>query len=94
MYLGQTNVAQEDLTGFMAAASKFQIKGLSEDKVHRSVLSILPGYCHVPRYKNNLKLDGVGPVDNRPSTDELHHFITYFFFFHVTCDMGHMTFDM
>ena len=24
---------QEDLTGFMAAASKFQIKGLSEDKV-------------------------------------------------------------
>jgi len=32
MYLGQTNVAQEDLTGFMAAASKFQIKGLSEEK--------------------------------------------------------------
>ena len=22
-----------------------------------------------------LKLDGVGPVDNRPSTDKLHHFI-------------------
>ena len=22
------------------------------------------------------KLDGVGPVDNRPSTDEHHHFIT------------------
>ena len=21
-----------------------------------------------------LKLDGVGPVDNRPSTDKLHHF--------------------
>ena len=21
------------------------------------------------------KLDGVGPVDNRPSTDELHHFV-------------------
>lgn len=32
MYLGQTNVAQEDLTGFMAAASKYQIKGLSEEK--------------------------------------------------------------
>ena len=27
---------QEDLTGFMAAASKFQIKGLSEDKVSES----------------------------------------------------------
>ena len=22
-----------------------------------------------------MKLDGVGPVDNRPSTDQLHHFI-------------------
>ena len=22
-----------------------------------------------------LKLDGVGPVDKRPSTDELHHFV-------------------
>ena len=21
------------------------------------------------------KLDGVGPVDNRPSTDQLHHFV-------------------
>ena len=56
MYLGQTNVAQEDLTGFMAAASKFQIKGLSEDKVQSSVLYILPGYCYVSWYKNNLKL--------------------------------------
>ena len=22
-----------------------------------------------------IKLEGVGPVDNRPSTDELHHFV-------------------
>ena len=22
-----------------------------------------------------MKLDGVGPVDNRPSTDKLHHFV-------------------
>ena len=22
-----------------------------------------------------LKLDGVGPIDNRPSTDKLHHFV-------------------
>ena len=24
------------------------------------------------------KLDGVGPVDNRPSTDQLHHFVQFF----------------
>ena len=24
---------------------------------------------------NGTKLDGVGPVDNRPSTDKLHHFV-------------------
>ena len=25
--------------------------------------------------KAMVKLDGVGPVDNRPSTDKLHHFV-------------------
>ena len=25
-----------------------------------------------------LKLDGVGPIDNRPSTDPLHHFVQFF----------------
>ena len=25
-----------------------------------------------------LQLDGVGPVDNRPSTDQLHHFVQFF----------------
>jgi hypothetical protein len=30
------------------------------------------------------KLDGVGPVDNRPSTDKLHHFVQKK---KVTCDM-------
>ena len=48
------------------------------------------------------KLDGVGPVDNRPSTDKLHHYIHFFFLFswhvtcdtwHVTCDLWHMTYD-
>ena len=29
------------------------------------------------------KLDGVGPVDNRPSTDELHHFVLIEFLFRV-----------
>ena len=27
------------------------------------------------------KLDGVGPVDNRPSTDKLHHFLFCFGFY-------------
>ena len=40
-------------------------------------------------------LDGVGPVDNRPSTDKLHHFVkkkkrdTCY----VTCDTWHVTRD-
>ena len=43
------------------------------------------------------KLDGVGPVDNRPSTDELHHFVQKKRRqkkWHVTCDMWHVTRDM
>ena len=46
------------------------------------------------------KLDGVGPVDNRPSTDKVYHFSkknkknktcdTW----HVTCDTWHVTHDM
>ena len=29
--------------------------------------------CFVSRMRDFLKLDGVGPVDNRPSTDQPHH---------------------
>ena len=49
------------------------------------------------------KLDGVGPVNNRPSTDKLHHFVrknkkkiwhrTYDMW-HVTRDTWHITRDM
>ena len=39
------------------------------------------------------KLDGVGPVDNGPSTDKLHHFVTCDMW-HVTGYTGHMTCDM
>ena len=44
-----------------------------------------------------LKLDGVGPVDNRPSTDKLHHFVKKKEEekekkkWHVTCDTWHVT---
>ena len=40
------------------------------------------------------KLDGVGPVDNRPSTNKLHHFVQKKnYMWHVTRDMWHMTRD-
>ena len=47
MYLGQTEVAQNDLNNFMAVASKFQIKGLSgeqKDTDRNEVLSNEPEY--------------------------------------------------
>ena len=49
----------------------------------------------------HLKLDGVGPVDNRPSTDKLHQFVPppkknkiTFDKWHVTRDIWHLTRDM
>ena len=42
---------------------------------------------------SNVKQDGVGPVDNRPTTDELHHFVREEEK-KVTCDAGHMTRDV
>ena len=55
-----------------------------------------------------VKLDGVGPVDNRPSTFKLHHFVQKkkkkeeeekiwhltFDMWHVTCNTWHVTHDM
>ena len=38
------------------------------------------------------KLDGIGPVDNKPSTDKLHHFVQKKW--HVTRDMWHVKHDM
>ena len=46
------------------------------------------------------KLEGVGPVDNRPSTNKLHHFVERknnkqkCDMWHVTCDTWHMTCDL
>ena len=31
----------------------------------------------------NYKVDGVGPVDNRPSIDQLNHFVHFFLFFFI-----------
>ena len=50
-------------------------------------------------FKISKKLDGVGPVDNRPSTDKLYHFvqkkkkIVTHDMWHVTRDMWHVTLD-
>ena len=49
-----------------------------------------------------LKLYGVGPVDNKPSTNKLHNFVIIIIFssssncdmWHVICDMWHMKCDM
>ena len=44
------------------------------------------------------KLDGVGPVDNKPSTDKLHNFVKKqtkkHDIWHVTHDMWQVTRDM
>ena len=41
----------------------------------------------------DLKLDGVGPVDNRPSTDKLHHIVKKKKMWYLTRDTRHMTHD-
>ena len=38
-------------------------------------------FIAIKAYGRVQKLDGVGPVDNRPSTDKLHHFVQFFLFF-------------
>ena len=51
------------------------------------------------RKKEELKkIDRVGPVDNRPSTDNLHHFVRKkedknCDIWHMTCDIWHITCD-
>ena len=43
--------------------------------IFRSVTKNYERKCHKRHVKMQNKLDGVGPVDNRPSTDKLHHFV-------------------
>ena len=51
--------------------------------------------CFVLKGKDKFRLDGVGPVDSRPSTNKLHHFVQKknIYIWHVTCDMWHVTRD-
>ena len=40
-----------------------------------------------PRVRFSIKLDGVGPVDNRPSTDKLHQIVRKKKEKKMTCDI-------
>ena len=42
-----------------------------EHEVSKKCTNLFCSFFLVP----SLKLDGVGPVDKRPSTDKLHHFV-------------------
>ena len=66
--------------------------------VHRSVHKytllknqIIEGHIQVKVFTS--KLDGVGPVDNRPSTDKLHHFVKKKYIY-IKNYMRHLTRDM
>ena len=68
--------------------------------VGRILFWILPRVCYGSQGVIglfDLKQDGVGPVDNRPSTNKLNHFVPKnvpCYLWHVTHDMLHMTCDM
>ena len=51
------------------------------------------GIDNVPISKK-YKLDGVGPVDNRPSTDQLHHFVQIFEGLHFFLNVKKKYLDM
>ena len=53
-------------------------------------------YNQTSKCQTKYKLDGVGPVDNRPSTNKLHHFVKKRTkkMWHMTCDTCHVTRDM
>ena len=62
-------------------------------KLTLSIKSHLPEICCCTVRR---KLDGVGPVDNRPSTNKLHHFVKKLKIkklWHVTHDMWHVISD-
>ena len=73
--------------------------------VYCFILPLLPlnTHCDDPRTVQYIqgvpkKLDKVGPLDNRPSTEKLHHFVKKNYMtcdmWHMTCVMWHTTYDM
>ena len=70
---------------------------------HTYIIIVLPGspFFNIQSFWTNTKLDWVGPVDNRPSTNKLHHFVqkknnkklVTCDMWHVTCDTWHVTCD-
>ena len=69
---------------------------IGTSKVNRQTTTTFRHRKHRPRGPMLWKLDGVGPIDNRPSTNKLHHFVQKkkCYTWHVTRDMWHVTHDM
>ena len=67
-------------------------------RVHRHLFFLFHIYFFLIKMSKmivaNNKLDGVGPVDSRPSTNKLHHLIHKKKKIHLTRDMWHLTSDM
>ena len=70
------NKFQENLFNFYHAILEVALIVPQSPPQKRAILCTI--YKQVPVYTRRLymyKLDGVGPVDKRPSTDKLHHFV-------------------
>ena len=52
-------------------------KGINESRAFFELLgrAMTKSFFALPVSRLFRELDGVGPVDNRPSTDKLHHFV-------------------
>ena len=66
--------------------NEVRMKGVQSNYMKAMVELVYNGETEIKlseceEFVNILKLDGVGPVDNRPSTDYLHHFVIYFILF-------------
>ena len=76
-----------------------------DSNLHRSLRHCLNGNTYTFENVSHLnwsdcfllvkKLEGVGPIDNRPSTDKVHHFVPKIIIkkWHVTHDILHVTRD-
>ena len=109
---GVNFIVTQFATRFTHVFRQYQTKSLTEGEAHVGLLrGIHPigallkqdswlftrHFSLAMLWKVKWKLDGVGPVDNRPSNDKLHHFVRKKKrkkLLHVTCDTWHVTHDM
>ena len=81
-----TNLADEVYTNKTQTS---HLQGTFREQTEFRALGVLKANRCWPKRK----LDGVGPVDNRPSTDKFQQIVRFFFIILFTCDMWHMPFD-